>query len=280
MIGLGSNLLVADEGYDGVAVRLEGALAAIEIDGSERALRRRRFAGRGRAPLHGGRAHRHRVRLRHPRHRRRGGAHERRRLRQRDPRRAELGRRRLGGRRAPRRPARARSELPAFQRARHRRSSPRPSSQLEHGARDEIRARVRDMQRRRSESQPRKARTFGSVFKNPDEGPGAGALIEACGLKGHVIGGASHLQRARQLHRERRQCAARPTSPRWSRSPGAACGSASRSIWSTKWSCSGPSPWPDPTHLGGRRRSRGAETGRVQHSYSCAVAPPQWWRRP
>ena len=35
VIGLGSNLLVADEGYDGVAVRLEGALAAIEIDGTD-----------------------------------------------------------------------------------------------------------------------------------------------------------------------------------------------------------------------------------------------------
>ena len=34
VIGLGSNLLVADEGYDGVALRLEGALAAIEIDGT------------------------------------------------------------------------------------------------------------------------------------------------------------------------------------------------------------------------------------------------------
>ena len=34
VIGLGSNLLVADEGYDGVAVHLEGALAAIEIDGT------------------------------------------------------------------------------------------------------------------------------------------------------------------------------------------------------------------------------------------------------
>ncbi|MEO9175436.1 MAG: UDP-N-acetylmuramate dehydrogenase, partial [Gaiellales bacterium] len=55
---------------------------------------------------------------------------------------------------------------------------------------DGIRQTVRAMQARRSAAQPRKARTFGSVFKNPDEGPGAGQLLEACELKGFAIGGA------------------------------------------------------------------------------------------
>src|SRR6476469_3533547 len=33
-------------------------------------------------------------------------------------------------------------------------------------------------------------RTYGSVFKNPDHELSAGRMLEACGLKGHRIGGA------------------------------------------------------------------------------------------
>ena len=62
------------------------------------------------------------------------------------------------------------------------RLTPRPS--------DEIRAVVADLQRRRKAAQPTNKRTFGSVFKNPDHELGAGRMLEACGLKGHRIGGA------------------------------------------------------------------------------------------
>ncbi len=54
----------------------------------------------------------------------------------------------------------------------------------------EIKARVRGFQDRRSAAQPRKARTFGSVFKNPAGEQSSGQLLEACGLKGYSVGGA------------------------------------------------------------------------------------------
>jgi UDP-N-acetylenolpyruvoylglucosamine reductase len=53
-----------------------------------------------------------------------------------------------------------------------------------------IAATVRDMQRRRKEAQPSGVRTFGSVWKNPSPELSAGRLLEECGLKGYAIGGA------------------------------------------------------------------------------------------
>jgi UDP-N-acetylenolpyruvoylglucosamine reductase len=55
---------------------------------------------------------------------------------------------------------------------------------------DEIKAAVADLIARRKATQPTNKRTFGSVFKNPDHELGAGRMLEACGLKGHILGGA------------------------------------------------------------------------------------------
>jgi UDP-N-acetylmuramate dehydrogenase len=58
---------------------------------------------------------------------------------------------------------------------------PRPS--------DEIRATVAELTAQRKATQPTNKRTFGSVFKNPPGELGAGRLLELCGLKGYRIGG-------------------------------------------------------------------------------------------
>jgi UDP-N-acetylenolpyruvoylglucosamine reductase len=189
VVGLGSNLLVADSGFDGLVVRLDGALAAIELDaGTARCgggaslaalVRRATDAGlsgiefgcaipgtvggavRMNAGAYGGELRDVLVdavvvSAHGTRH---GGPGE-----------LEMTYRRSNV---------ARGEVVA---AATLRLQPAPSEQ--------VRETVRAMQARRSAAQPRKARTFGSVFKNPDEGPGAGQLLEACELKGFRIGGA------------------------------------------------------------------------------------------
>jgi UDP-N-acetylenolpyruvoylglucosamine reductase len=62
------------------------------------------------------------------------------------------------------------------------RLAPRPAPQ--------IKALVGELQARRKAAQPTNKRTYGSVFKNPDHELSAGRMLEACGLKGFRIGGA------------------------------------------------------------------------------------------
>jgi len=65
---------------------------------------------------------------------------------------------------------------------------------LEPGEPKAVKATLADMRRRRKEAQPSGIKTFGSTFKNPDdaraEGMTAGQLLDAAGARGLQVGGA------------------------------------------------------------------------------------------
>jgi UDP-N-acetylmuramate dehydrogenase len=188
-IGLGSNVLAADDGVDALVLRLEGGLAAVSVDGVVLAagggatnavcLHRARAAGLGGLEFAcaipgtagGG------VRMNAGAYGSDWSAILSRALVVSSAGSGWLDGRELGlsYRHSSLEPGQvvARVEY---------RLTPRPP--------DEIKAEVAGLVARRKATQPTNKRTFGSVFKNPAGELGAGRMIELCGLKGHRIGGA------------------------------------------------------------------------------------------
>jgi UDP-N-acetylmuramate dehydrogenase len=189
VIGLGSNVLVHDDGVDALVLRLAGELVAVEVDGNELVagggatnavcLHRARAAGlagfefASAIPGTAGGG----VRMN-------AGAYGR---EWRDVLVEVLVVDADGSRRIPvselglsyRRSALAAGQVVAGVRFR-----------LESGSPGAVKEKVAELLAQRKATQPTNKRTFGSVFKNPSSELGAGRAIEECGLKGHQIGGA------------------------------------------------------------------------------------------
>ena len=189
MIGLGSNVLVHDDGVDALVLRLEGELAAIEIAGSILS------AGGGATNA---------VCLHRARDADLGGFEF-----------ASAIPGTVGG--GTRMNAGAygrdwsdvlidvtvvdadgsRTVTPGELGLSYRHSDLRPGEVVAHARfaleprpAGEVKAHVAELLAQRKATQPTNRRTFGSVFKNPEHELGAGRMLEECGLKGHTIGGA------------------------------------------------------------------------------------------
>ncbi len=192
-VGSGSNLLVADDGFHGLAIKLEGDLATIERDG-ERLL----CGGGARLPTAASRAAHWGLSgiefgVNIPGTA--GGA-------------VRMNANAYGGQLArvlewvevcgPRGAERRRPEQLGFT---YRNSNlrdgevvSRAAFRLRPGDPAAIRATMAEMRARRHEAQPKGIKTFGSTFKNPEderaEGRTAGQLLEAAGCRGMSHGGA------------------------------------------------------------------------------------------
>jgi UDP-N-acetylenolpyruvoylglucosamine reductase len=192
-IGSGSNLLVADDGFHGLAIKLDGALAAIEREGvrllcgggARLPTAASKAAGWGLSGIEFG------INIPGTA----GGA-------------VRMNANAYGGQLARVlewvevcTPAGAERRLPDQLGFGYRSSNLSPgevvsraSFRLRPGDPEEIRATMATMRRRRHEAQPKGIKTFGSTFKNPEderaEGCSAGQLLEAAGARGLRRGGA------------------------------------------------------------------------------------------
>jgi UDP-N-acetylenolpyruvoylglucosamine reductase len=193
VVGSGSNLLVADDGFHGLAIKLDGDLAEVAVEG-ERVVcgggarlpsAAAKTAGWGLAGLEfginipgtaGGA-----VRMNANAY---GGQLAR------VLERVEIATASGIDRRSP-------EQLGFSYRRSNLRSGEvvaRASFRLRPGDPEEVRATLATMRERRREAQPSGIKTFGSTFKNPDderaEGRTAGQLLEAAGCRGLRHGGA------------------------------------------------------------------------------------------
>ena len=188
-IGLGSNLLVADDGFDGLVLKLGGELAEVRIEGERLlagggaanavCLHRARAAGLGGfefacaipGTIGGG------VWMN-------AGAYG-------SDWAMILDRAEVVDGRGPRWLSPAELGL-SYRHSELRQGQvvARAEFTLAHLPVEQIKANVARLQALRKAAQPTNKRTFGSVFKNPEHELTAGRMIETCGLKGHRIGGA------------------------------------------------------------------------------------------